>query len=187
MRTGKKPGAGARHLATNRRLNRSTGVVGTAYREGDLSDRVISSLTTSGTRREGEACLAPTRPLCRGLACPTLPRRGTNLPVKTLAPKESDPRRALLLGRQRAEELEDQGRRFRSILEREFCWYVEAYDLLKGRSRVLALADYSTEWPFVLAVPHHFLIGEPEQIVAEPVPAPQKVARKRRRQPDCPF
>jgi hypothetical protein len=36
------------------------------------SDRVISSLTTSGTRRK------TTRPLCRGRACPTLPRRGTN-------------------------------------------------------------------------------------------------------------
>ena len=127
----------------------------------------------------GEACLALPPRAARG--------EGRNYAVKDLAPKESDPRRALLLSRQRAEELEDQGRRFRSILEREFCWYVEAYDFLKGRSRVLTLADYSTEWPFVLAVPHHFLIGEPEQIVAEPVPAPQKVARKRRRQPDCPF
>ena len=127
----------------------------------------------------GEACLALPPRAARG--------EGRNYAVKDLAPKESDPRRALLLSRQRAEELEDQGRRFRSILEREFCWYVEAYDFLKGRSRVLALADYSTEWPFVLAVPPHFLIGEPEQIVAEPVPAPQKVARKRRRQPDCPF
>ena len=45
---------------------------------------MISSLTTSGTRREGEACFAPTRPLCRGRACPTLPRRGTNLPVTPL-------------------------------------------------------------------------------------------------------
>jgi predicted nucleotidyltransferase len=106
-----------------------------------------------------------------------------------LARKEADPRRALVLSRQRAEELEDQGRRFRSILEREFCWYVEAYDFLKGRNRVLALADYSTERPFVLAVPHRFLIGGPEQVaVPEPAPnAPQKVARKRRRQSDCPF
>jgi predicted nucleotidyltransferase len=105
-----------------------------------------------------------------------------------LARKEADTRRALVQSRQRAEELEDQGRRFRSILEREFCWYVEAYDFLKGRSCVLALAEYSTEWPFVLAVPHRFLIGEPEQAAAEPAPtAPQNVARKRRREPDCPF
>ena len=56
-----------------------------------------------------------------------------------LAQKEVDPRRALVQSRQRAEELEDQGRRFRSILEREFCCgYVEAYDFLKRRSRVIA-------------------------------------------------
>ena len=105
-----------------------------------------------------------------------------------LARKEADPRRALVQSRQRAEELEDQGRRFRSILEREFCWQVEAYDFLKGRSRVLALAEYSTEWPFVLAVPHRFLIGEPEQIAVEPAPSTaQEMARKRRRRPGCPF
>ena len=105
-----------------------------------------------------------------------------------LARKEADPRRALVQSRQRAEELEDQGRRFRSILEREFCWHVEAYDFLKGRSRVLTLADYNTERPFVLAVPHRFLIGEPEQIAVEPAPSTaQEMARKRRRRPGCPF
>ena len=31
---------------------------------------------------------------------------------------------------------------------------------------MIALADYNAERTFVLAVPHRFLIGEPEQIAA---------------------
>jgi predicted nucleotidyltransferase len=104
-----------------------------------------------------------------------------------LTPKEVDWERAQVLNRQRAEELASRGHQFRSFLEVEHCWHRETFKFLKGRSRVIALADYAAEKSFVLAAPHRMLIGEPEQIAAESVPnAPQKVVRKRR-PPGCPF
>jgi predicted nucleotidyltransferase len=100
-----------------------------------------------------------------------------------LSQKETDFERARLKNRQRAEELSDQGHRFRFYLELEGCWYFETFHFLKGRSRVIALADYKAEKTFVLAAPHRFLIGEPEPIPpATPLPA----ARKQRPR-DCPF
>jgi predicted nucleotidyltransferase len=100
-----------------------------------------------------------------------------------LAPKETDLERASLKNRQRADELADLGRSFRNFLEFEGCWYFETFRFLKGRSRVIALADYKAEKTFVLAVPHRFLIGEPEPILpAAPQPAPRT-----RRPRDCPF
>jgi len=102
-----------------------------------------------------------------------------------LAPKEVDFELAREQNLQRAEELANQGRRFRNFLEWEACWYWEAFRYLKGRSRVLALADYGTEKAFVLAVPHRFLIGEPEQIA--PAPATPRPATRKRRPSDCPF
>jgi hypothetical protein len=101
-----------------------------------------------------------------------------------LAAKETDFDRAHLKNRQRAEELADHGRRFRNFLELEFCWHWEAFRYLKGRSRVIALADYNAEKTFVLAVPHRFLIGEPEQLAA---PTPPRPAARKRRPRDCPF
>jgi predicted nucleotidyltransferase len=101
-----------------------------------------------------------------------------------LAAKEIDFDRARQKNRQRAEELADRGRRFRNFIEWEFCWHWEAFRYLKGRSRVIALADYNAEKTFVLAVPHRFLIGEPEQIAA---PAPLQPAARKRRPRDCPF
>ena len=92
--------------------------------------------------------------------------------------------RARLKNQQRAEELADQGRGFRNSLEWEGRWYLEAFRYLKGRSRVISLADYSVEKTFVLAVPHRFLIGEPEQIAAPTTPRP--VPRQRRPR-GCPF
>jgi hypothetical protein len=91
---------------------------------------------------------------------------------------------ASLKNRQRAEELADQGRGFRNSLEWAAVWYLEAFRYLKGGSRVISLAHYSVEKPFVLAVPHRFLIGEPEQITA-PI-APRPVPRQRRPR-GCPF
>jgi predicted nucleotidyltransferase len=101
-----------------------------------------------------------------------------------LSPKEVDFDRARLKNQQRAEELADQGRRFRNFLELECCWYFEAFQYLKGRSRVIALANYSVEKSLVLAVPHRFLIGEPEPIAAPATPRP---AARKRRPRDCPF
>jgi predicted nucleotidyltransferase len=104
-----------------------------------------------------------------------------------LTPKEVDWERAQVLNRQRAEELASRGHQFRSFLEVEHCWHRETFKFLKGRSCVIALADYAAEKSFVLAAPHRVLIGEPEQTAAEPAPnAPQKVVRKRR-PPGCPF
>jgi hypothetical protein len=92
--------------------------------------------------------------------------------------------KARLKNRQRAEELADQGRRFRNFLESEGCWYFEAFRYLKGGSRVISLADYRVEKTFVLAAPHRFIIGEAEQIAAPTIPQP---APRQRRPRGCPF
>lgn len=102
-----------------------------------------------------------------------------------LAAKEVDFDLAREQNRQRAEELAGQGRRFQNFLEWEACWYWEAFQYLKGRSRVISLADYGAERAFVLAVPHRFLIGEPEQIA--PAPATPRPAARKRRPAGCPF
>jgi predicted nucleotidyltransferase len=101
-----------------------------------------------------------------------------------LVPKEMDRDLASLKNRQRAEELADQGRSFRNSLEWAAVWYLEAFRYLKGGSRVISLAHYSVKKTFVLAVPHRFLFGEPEQI-AVPI-APRPVPRQRRPR-GCPF
>jgi predicted nucleotidyltransferase len=103
-----------------------------------------------------------------------------------LARKETDAERASQQNRQRAEELAEQGRRFRNFLEWEACWYLETFQFLKGRSRVIALADYSVEKALVLTVPHRVLIGEPEPVVAGSASSPQSSRRKRRPR-ECPF
>jgi hypothetical protein len=66
------------------------------------------------------------------------------------------------LNQQRAEDLAAMGHRFRGILEVAACWHIETFRFLKGSSRVIALADYRAEKRFVLAVPHRFLLGEPD-------------------------
>jgi predicted nucleotidyltransferase len=101
-----------------------------------------------------------------------------------LVSKEMDRDLASLKNRQRAEELADQGRSFRNSLEWAAVWYLEAFRYLKGGSRVISLAHYSVEKTFVLAVPHRFLIGEPEQIAA---PTTTRPAPRQRRPRDCPF
>jgi hypothetical protein len=62
-----------------------------------------------------------------------------------LAPKEADYERARVLNRRRVEELASRGRHFRNFLEVERWWYREMFQFLKGRSRVIALADYAAE------------------------------------------
>lgn len=76
-----------------------------------------------------------------------------------LAAKETDFERARQQNYQWAEELADWGRRFRSFLDWELSGYLETRQFLKGRSRVIALADYGVEKALVLAVPHRVLIG----------------------------
>jgi len=79
---------------------------------------------------------------------------------------------------------EKKGKQFRNVLDWELCWYFETRHFLKGGSRVLAMADYKAEKALVLAVPHRFLIGEPEQIAAPYTPTP---APRQRRPRGCPF
>lgn len=84
-----------------------------------------------------------------------------------LTRKETNYERARELNRQRAEELASRGRQFRNILEVEFCWQREAFQFLKGRSRVIALADYAAEKSFILLVPHRVLVSTAKQTPAE--------------------
>src|SRR6266699_4102154 len=87
-----------------------------------------------------------------------------------LTSKEEDFDRARVKNYERVEELSAQGHRFRNFLEQEGCWYWEVFGFLKRQSRVIALADYSAEKTFVLAVPHRFLIGQLERIAVQSAP-----------------
>ena len=104
-----------------------------------------------------------------------------------LTRKEPDFERAQEQNQQRAEELANMGSSFRDVLEVELCWYWEAFRFLKGRSRVIALADFNAEKTFVLAVPHRFLIGEPEQVAVQLSPTTAVPAARKRRLRNCPF
>jgi predicted nucleotidyltransferase len=104
-----------------------------------------------------------------------------------LTRKEPGFERAQGQNRQRAEELANKGRRFRNVLEWEGCWYWEAFRFLKGRSRVITLADFNAEKTFVLAVPHRFLIGEPERMVVQLSPTTPAPAVRKRRPRNCPY
>ena len=101
-----------------------------------------------------------------------------------LVTKEADFDRAREQNYRRAEELAEKGKQFRNVLDWELCWYFETRHFLKGGSRVIAMADYKAEKALVLAVPHRFLIGEPEQIAAPTTPRP---APRQRRPRGCPF
>src|ERR1017187_5526132 len=104
-----------------------------------------------------------------------------------LASREADCDRARVKNYERVEKMAAEGHRFRNFLEQEGCWYWEVFGFLKGRSRVIALADYATEQPFVLTVPHRVLFGNPKTSSSAPNPGtPQRPVRKRRPR-DCPF
>jgi predicted nucleotidyltransferase len=103
-----------------------------------------------------------------------------------LATKEADDERAREQNYRRAEELAEKGKQFRNVIEWELCWYFETRDFLKGGSRVIALADYKTEKPFVLAVPHRVLLGDDELLPDDPKPKSKPMVRSRRPR-DCPF
>ena len=104
-----------------------------------------------------------------------------------LTRKDPDFERARGQNQRRAEELANLGRGFRNVLEWEGCWYWEAFRFLKGRSRVIALADFTAEKIFVLAVSHRFLIGEPEKMVVQLSPTTPEPAARKRRPRNCPF
>src|SRR5215471_4402402 len=80
-----------------------------------------------------------------------------------LVAKETDIDRRQEANAERVEQLAIKGRRFGSFLEEQFCWFLETFRFLKGRSRVISLADYTVEKSLVMAVPHRMLLGEPEE------------------------
>jgi hypothetical protein len=97
-----------------------------------------------------------------------------------VAPKEADFDRARVANYERVEKLAQQGHRFQNFLDQEFCWYQEVFRFLKGRSRVLSVADYKAEKALVLTVPHRVLLGDPEPAPAVPAPeAPQRPVREK--------
>ena len=86
----------------------------------------------------------------------------------------------------RARDLERLGYHFRGFLDRQVCWHREVFHHLKGRSRVISLADLRREGEFILAVPHRILYSErgwkpyvPPPTVALPSSNPKP--------DDCPF
>jgi len=104
-----------------------------------------------------------------------------------LVAKETDSDRLREANAERVEELAILGKRFGNFIEEQFCWYLEAFRFLKGRSRVISLADYNVEKSLVLAVPHRMLLGEQEELPPEPAPKTPQPAARRRRPRDCPF
>jgi predicted nucleotidyltransferase len=101
--------------------------------------------------------------------------------------KEADFDRARVKNYERVEKLATQGHRFRNFLEQEGCWYWEVFGFLKGRSRVISLADYAAEKTFVLAVPHRFVIGQPEHMPVKSAPSTPGPRARNRRPRGCPF
>ena len=101
-----------------------------------------------------------------------------------LVAKEPDFERLREANAERVEQRAILGHRFSNSLEEQFCWFLETFRFLKGRSRVISLADYTVEKRLVLTVPHRMLIGEPDEL--EPAPKALPTPRKRRPR-DCPF
>jgi predicted nucleotidyltransferase len=101
--------------------------------------------------------------------------------------KEADSDRARSKNHDRLEELVASGHKFRNVVEMAACWHVEVFNFLKGRSRVIALADYAADKSFVLAVPHRFLLGKPEAMAAQAPPRTRTRPARRRHSDECPF
>jgi predicted nucleotidyltransferase len=101
--------------------------------------------------------------------------------------KEADADRARSKNYGRVADLAANGHKFRNVVEMAACWHLEVFKFLKGRSRVIGLADYAAEKSFVLAVPHRFLIGKPERVEAQDPPSKRKRPAQQRHSHDCPF
>ena len=117
---------------------------------------------------------------------PEVKRLDVGLAVQLVA-KETDIDRRQEANAERVEQLAIKGRRFGSFVEEQFCWFLETFRFLKGRSRVISLADYNVEKRLVLAVPHQMLLGESEELPPEPAPEVAQPVVRRRRPRGCPF
>ena len=103
-----------------------------------------------------------------------------------IVPKERNWERLEQENRERVEELACAGRTFRNFLEIQYYWHHETFRFLKGRSRVVALADYTAEKSFILRVPHRVLLGEDEE-PPRATPKSKPPQKQTRRPRDCPF
>ena len=91
--------------------------------------------------------------------------------------KEPNKDRACALNERHVQILESVGVRFRGFLDRQFCWQREVLRFLKGRSRVISLADLKAEGAFVMAAPHRILYADGAW--AEDAPPRTKVPRRK--------
>lgn len=104
-----------------------------------------------------------------------------------LQSKEADRDRLRELTLQRVEQLQMAGRRFRTWIEVEHWWHVEAFRFLKSRSRAISLIDYAAEKEFVDNVPHMVLLSVVNGIVESRNDKPKGAPRRRHQPSDCPF
>ena len=74
-----------------------------------------------------------------------------------ITPKDPNKDRAYALNERHVQKLESVGVRFRGFLDRQCYWHQEVFRFLKGRSRVISLADLKAEGGFVMAAPHRIL------------------------------
>jgi predicted nucleotidyltransferase len=96
-----------------------------------------------------------------------------------ITPKEPNKDRASALNERDVQAMESLGRRFRGFLDRQFYWRQEVFRFLKGRSRVISLADLKAEGGFVMAAPHRILYANGAW--TPDAPPRTKVPRLRRR------
>jgi predicted nucleotidyltransferase len=94
-----------------------------------------------------------------------------------IAPKEADAEMARAKNERRVRMLESLGHRFRGFLERQYFWHYETFHYLKGRSRVISLADLKAEGEFVLTSPHQILYAD--GVWRPDAPPRAKVVRRR--------
>jgi predicted nucleotidyltransferase len=101
--------------------------------------------------------------------------------------KELDRERARAANECRARELEQKGHQFRQPLDWVTCWYREVFAFLKGRGRVISLANLRAEGELILAVPHQILRADPGWKPHTPKPPVELRPSPLPPDPDCPF
>jgi predicted nucleotidyltransferase len=101
--------------------------------------------------------------------------------------KTADRERHAVENQRQVEALVRAGHVFRNAFDMQLYWYREVFRILKSRGRIISLADYRAEKSFILKVPHRMLLGEEEQLPAEPPPEAQPRLKPSRRPRGCPF
>ena len=102
-------------------------------------------------------------------------------------PKIADRVKLAARNRRRVEALARAGHVFRGVFDVQLHWHREVFQFLKNRSRVISLANYAAEKSLIMNVPHRMLLGEDEQVPAEPPPDPKPRPKPSRRPRDSPF